>query len=148
ATIWQQLGLEGKVTEERLNELKWGPGLAGKTLRPGSALFPRVDSKEVFSKMDSLAQPTTAAATDAIPAGASGAPPLAPSITIDDFSKVDLRVATVLEAERVKGADKLLRLMVDVGFEKRQIIAGIAKAYEPEKLIGRKVVIVANLQPR
>src|SRR5947209_18272696 len=74
--------------------------------------------------------------------------PLAPQITIDDFAKVDLRAATVVEAERVKGADKLLRLIVDLGFEKRQILAGIAKAYEPEKLVGRKVVIVANLQPR
>jgi methionyl-tRNA synthetase len=61
---------------------------------------------------------------------------------------VDLRVATVVEAERVKGADKLLRLVVDLGFETRQILAGIAKAYEPEKLLGRKVVVVANLQPR
>jgi methionyl-tRNA synthetase len=59
-----------------------------------------------------------------------------------------LRVATVLEAERVKGADKLLRLVVDLGFEKRQILAGIAMAYAPESLVGRKVVIVANLQPR
>ena len=59
-----------------------------------------------------------------------------------------MRVATVLEAERVKGADKLLRLVVDLGFEKRQILAGIALAYKPESLIGRKVVIVANLQPR
>ena len=64
------------------------------------------------------------------------------------IAKIDLRVATIVEAERVKGADKLLRLIVDVGFEKRQILAGIAKAYEPEKLVGRKVVVVANLQPR
>jgi methionyl-tRNA synthetase len=83
------------------------------------------------------------------PAAASvSAPELAPSITIDDFVKVDLRVGTVVEAERVKGADKLLRLIVDLGFEKRQVVAGIAKAYEPEKLVGRKVVVVANLQPR
>jgi methionyl-tRNA synthetase len=61
---------------------------------------------------------------------------------------VDLRVGTVLEAERVKGADKLLRLFIDLGFEKRQVLAGIAKVYDPEKLIGRKVVVVANLAPR
>ena len=78
----------------------------------------------------------------------NGASPLAPIITIDDFAKVDLRAGTVVEAERVKGADKLLRLIVDLGFEKRQVLAGIAKAYDPEKLIGRKVVVVANLQPR
>jgi methionyl-tRNA synthetase len=69
-------------------------------------------------------------------------------ITIDDFIKVDLRVAQILVAERVPKADKLLRLEVDLGYEKRQILAGIAQFYEPEKLIGRKIVIVANLAPR
>jgi methionyl-tRNA synthetase len=69
-------------------------------------------------------------------------------ITIDDFAKVELRVALVQVAERVKGADRLLRLEVSLGDEVRQIVAGIAEAYEPETLIGRKVVIVANLQPR
>jgi methionyl-tRNA synthetase len=69
-------------------------------------------------------------------------------IAIDDFAKVDLRVAQILVAERVPKADKLLRLEVDLGYEKRQILAGIAQHYEPEKLIGRKIVIVANLAPR
>jgi methionyl-tRNA synthetase len=69
-------------------------------------------------------------------------------ITIDDFAKVELRVAQILVAERVPKADKLLRLEVDLGTEKRQILAGIAEYYEPEKLIGRKIVIVANLAPR
>ena len=62
--------------------------------------------------------------------------------------KVDLRVAQILVAERIPKADKLLRLEVDLGYEKRQILAGIAQYYEPEKLIGRKIVIVANLAPR
>ena len=78
-------------------------------------------------------------------------PPAAPSdgkITIDDFAKIELRVAQVKVAEKVKGADKLLRLEVDLGTEVRQIVAGIAEAYAPETLIGRKVVIVANLVPR
>jgi methionyl-tRNA synthetase len=69
-------------------------------------------------------------------------------ITIDDFAKVELRVAQILVAERIPKADKLLRLEVDLGYEKRQILAGIAQYYEPEKLIGRKIVIVANLAPR
>ncbi len=77
-----------------------------------------------------------------------GVAPLAATISIDDFVKVDLRVAQVLVAERVPKADKLLRLEVDLGYEKRQILAGIAQYYEPEKLIGRKIVIVANLAPR
>src|SRR5205085_11495732 len=69
-------------------------------------------------------------------------------ISIDDFTKVELRVGQVKAAEKVKGADKLLRLEVDIGSEVRQIVAGIAEVYAPETLIGRKVVIVANLAPR
>jgi methionyl-tRNA synthetase len=69
-------------------------------------------------------------------------------IGIEDFAKVELRVAQILVAERIPKADKLLRLEVDLGYEQRQILAGIAQYYEPEKLIGRKVVIVANLAPR
>ena len=69
-------------------------------------------------------------------------------ITIDDFAKVELRVAQIRVAERIPKADKLLRLEVDLGYEQRQILAGIAEAYTPESLIGRKVVIVANLAPR
>jgi methionyl-tRNA synthetase len=69
-------------------------------------------------------------------------------ISIDDFAKIELRVGQVKVAERVKGADKLLRLEVDLGTEVRQVVAGIAEAYAPETLVGRKVVIVANLAPR
>jgi methionyl-tRNA synthetase len=96
-------------------------------------------------------------ATEAVVAQSSGAP-LIPSagtsgsgaekISIDDFLKVEMRVGEIKVAEKVKGADKLLRMEVDIGSEVRQVVAGIAKAYEPEKLVGRKVVIVANLQPR
>jgi methionyl-tRNA synthetase len=78
----------------------------------------------------------------------SAAPQVQPHITIDDFAKVELRVAQILVAERIPKADKLLRLEVDLGYEKRQILAGIAEHYAPEKLIGRKIVIVANLAPR
>jgi methionyl-tRNA synthetase len=82
-------------------------------------------------------------------AGPAAAPPESPQhITIDDFAKVELRVAQILVAERIPKADKLLRLEVDLGYEKRQILAGIAQYYEPEKLVGRKIVIVANLAPR
>jgi methionyl-tRNA synthetase len=90
-----------------------------------------------------VAAPATQAAEQA-PATAEAAQ----HITIDDFAKVELRVAQILVAERVPKADKLLRLEVDLGYEKRQILAGIAQFYEPEKLIGRKIVIVANLAPR
>jgi methionyl-tRNA synthetase len=94
---------------------------------------------------------TPLAATQAPASGPAAAEPQAQGtekIAIDDFAKVDLRVAQILVAERVPKADKLLRLEVDLGYEKRQILAGIAQHYEPEKLIGRKIVIVANLAPR
>jgi len=80
--------------------------------------------------------------------GTSGTSPSTDKIAIDDFLKVEMRVGEIKVAEKVKGADKLLRMEVDIGSEVRQVVAGIAKAYDPEKLIGRKVVIVANLQPR
>jgi methionyl-tRNA synthetase len=102
-----------------------------------------------------VAEPLVAKAPAALTPAASvgiasdAQPPARPAtITIDDFAKVDLRVGQVQVAEPVKGADRLLRLEVNLGDEVRQIVAGIAGAYEPEKLIGRKVVIVANLQPR
>jgi methionyl-tRNA synthetase len=155
--IWDQLGLDGRVRDERTDALQWDVSLAGKRIRGGASLFPRMDRKTVLERLDMLLEAKHAPS----PSGPSGkawpegpgegtpAPPaLAETITIDDFARVDLRAATVVEAERVKGADKLLRLVVDLGFEKRQILAGIAKAYEPEKLVGRKVVVVANLQPR
>ena len=82
------------------------------------------------------------------PAAKAPAPADDGKIAIDDFAKVELRVAQVKVAEKVKGADKLLRLEVDLGTEVRQILAGIAESYAPETLIGRKVVIVANLAPR
>jgi methionyl-tRNA synthetase len=92
--------------------------------------------------------PAAAPLTPPEKASDGSASPQGTTISIDDFVKVDLRVAQVLVAERVPKADKLLRLEVDLGYEKRQILAGIAQHYEPEKLIGRKIVIVANLAPR
>lgn len=70
------------------------------------------------------------------------------TISYDEFSKTELRVATVLSAERVGGSEKLLKLQVDLGDEQRQVIAGIGKVYSPESLVGKQIVIVANLEPR
>ena len=97
------------------------------------------------------AAPVAVAATPAAPVAedqVAAGPGVAEHISIDDFTKVELRVAQILVAERIPKADKLLRLEVDLGYEKRQILAGIAQYYEPEKLVGRKIVIVANLAPR
>ena len=94
---------------------------------------------------DSPAAPAPAAPT---PAPAAAAAPATPKITIDDFMKIDLRVGKVLTAERVPKSKKLIKLTLDLGYEQRTLAAGIAEAYEPEALVGRHVVIVANLEPR
>lgn len=104
---------------------------------PAETLTP---APEPEAPVASSAASESAPATEAVPGIAQ--------IGIEDFSKVELRVAQIQVAERIPKADKLLRLEVDLGYEKRQILAGIAQYYEPEKLIGRKVVIVANLAPR
>ncbi len=82
------------------------------------------------------------------PAPAAHETPQTSQIAIDDFAKIDLRVARILVAERIPKADKLLRLEVDLGDEKRQILSGIAEWYTPEELIGRRIVVIANLAPR
>ena len=161
--IWAQLGL-GDIRSYALSDLHWGQLKLGTKLGNIQAVFPRAD-KTAIDKMQRLedqgrsttgatqAQSPTpvanapASATQAIkPAGATVTPD--GKISIDDFAKVELRVGQVKVAERVKGADKLLRLEVDLGSETRQVVAGIAEAYAPETLVGRKVVIVANLAPR
>jgi methionyl-tRNA synthetase len=92
---------------------------------------------------------TEAPASGPFAASAAGsAIPDTPQIAIDDFVKIDLRVAQVVVAERIPKADKLLRLEVDLGYEKRQILSGIAEWYTPEELIGRRIVVIANLAPR
>jgi methionyl-tRNA synthetase len=110
-----------------------------------------VPADQVSSRLSSTPIVAPEGAPLTPPAGPAAAEPQTQGtekIAIDDFAKVDLRVAQILVAERVPKADKLLRLEVDLGYEKRQILAGIAQHYEPEKLIGRKIVIVANLAPR
>jgi methionyl-tRNA synthetase len=149
--IWAQLGL-GNIKEFDLSNLRWGQLKLGTRLGDVQAVFPRAD-KSAVERMQMLEeqQRPTVQTVEAAPA-ARPAPVEATGtdgkITIDDFAKVELRVAMVKVAERVPKADKLLRLEVDLGTEVRQILAGIAESYTPESLIGRKVVIVANLAPR
>jgi len=166
AKIWTQLGL-GEIMKVDLNALTWGQLPLGTKLGEVSPVFPRADKsaiermqkmeeqergpavdeaapvKAVLAPASQAAAPVVAAATVSAPAQAGDG-----KITIDDFSKIELRVGLVKVAERVPKADKLLRLEIDIGTEVRQILAGIAEAYAPETLVGRKVVIVANLAPR
>ncbi|PKL74592.1 MAG: methionine--tRNA ligase subunit beta, partial [Candidatus Melainabacteria bacterium HGW-Melainabacteria-1] len=143
-------------------QLAWGVLPAGIQTRTAEVLFPRQEyiqeiSQETEQSMDKPSeQITTAPAIDS-PAQASDptqpnnpAPEPIPGVLqigIDDFAKVQLRVAEVVEAERVPKTDKLLRLVVDLGDERRQIVAGVASWYEPEQLLGKQIVIVANLKP-
>jgi methionyl-tRNA synthetase len=150
--IWAQLGMKEPIESVRLSNLKWGQLPAGQKIGEVAAVFPRLEPKPAIDKMRELEVVATAEQNKLLgktAEPAAEATPETPKIAIDDFGKVDLRVGQVLSAETVKGADKLLHLKVDLGeAEPRTIVAGIAEAYKPEQMIGRKVVIVANLQPR
>jgi methionyl-tRNA synthetase len=139
------------VTQESWQGLKAGTLAPGTPLGPTEPLFPRIEKTIEELRAMSSSEPSEPSAPSApsepTAPSAPPAPPAAPKISIDDFMKVELRVAKVLEAEAVPKSKKLLKLKVDTGQDQRTIVAGIAEAYQPEQLIGRTIVIVANLQP-
>ena len=164
--VWKQLGQQEALNLQRLDRLQWSRELSGNRLGEITAVFPRLDRKSLLESLfgsgsggqkqsadsrdkkkpaavrkDSAKESTSAKTSASSPAGGK-------TIGIEDFVKVDLRVGQVVEAEKVKGADRLLRLSVDMGRETRQIVAGIAQAYPAESLVGKKIIVVANLQPR
>ncbi|MGD0956633.1 MAG: methionine--tRNA ligase [Candidatus Acidiferrales bacterium] len=154
--IWEQLGQKGKLADVRIDQLEWGGLKPGTTIRKPEAVFPRADKKEVSERIEAMeneirhpgnVQPAEGASAAGAAAAAAGAPASA-KIAIEDFAKVELRVGVVKAAERIQGADRLLKVLVDIGDEVRQVLAGIALAYAPEELVGRKVVVVTNLAPR
>ncbi|MGH9538362.1 MAG: methionine--tRNA ligase [Terriglobales bacterium] len=162
AKIWAQLGL-GDIRSFPLSDLKWGQLHLGTKLGEIHPVFPRADKSAIERMQQMEEQGRNASAAAVVEEKPTTAPIAAPAIAapvkpaaivpdgkigIEDFAKVELRVGQVKVAEKVKGADKLLRLEVDLGTEVRQVVAGIAEAYAPETLIGRKVVIVVNLAPR
>lgn len=158
-SIYSQLGLTGDGAASDPADLKWGELPAGGQIGETIGVFPRIEKNRVMNEIQesavsnqpsAVSEPETAGSA---PADAGGVPAAEPAtdnyITIDDFLKVELRVGEIKVAEPVPNADKLLRFEVDLGEETpRQILAGLAEYYEPEKLIGRKVVVVANLKPR
>ena len=155
AKIWAQLGMTTPLEDVRYASLDWGQIPHGQKIGDISAVFPRIEVKEAVDKMRLLEEKVTAEQAKLLgrpapaAAEASNVAPPSEKIGIEDFAKVDLRVGVVLSAEPVKGADKLLHMKVDIAeAEPRSIVAGIALAYPPEQLVGRKVVIVANLEPR
>jgi methionyl-tRNA synthetase len=156
AKIWSQLGQRGTPGEVELDRLREHALSPGAPIGKLEAIFPRVEKEEAIERIEAmeheLQQPKAAAAGAGAGAGAGGGTTPAPATTdriaIEDFAKVEMRVGEIKTAERVQGADKLLKITVDIGSEVRQVVAGIAQHYEPEKLVGRKVIVVVNLQPR
>ncbi|NMB38831.1 MAG: methionine--tRNA ligase [Firmicutes bacterium] len=138
--IWQQLGINDALDDQLLENTDWGGLQPGTRTKKGDPIFPRIEFKEKVEAKTaesgkSQKQPQVKAISDEN------------LISIDDFAKLDLVIAQVLTAEPVKKADKLLKLTIDTGGDQRQIVAGIAQHYQPDDLIGKNIVIVANLKP-
>ena len=143
--IWTQLGIDKNINDFNLEETgKWGWLKGGTKTQKGESLFPRIDLKKNFKKEKTVEENLK---KDNPPA-----PPLEKRgeknnlITINDFAKVQLKIGKVLQAERVEGSNKLIKLQVDTG-ENRQIVAGIGKSYTPDELNGKSIVVVTNLKP-
>ena len=150
--IYEQLGL-GKPESFFMADAVWGKLATGTKVQKGEPLFPRIEvteagetviaaTKKTAAKAIKAEAPKAEAKKEAKPAAAADG-----EITIDDFAKIDLRVATVVASERVPKTDKLIKLQVKIGDEERTIVSGIAQHYEPEKLIGKNVIVIANLKP-
>jgi methionyl-tRNA synthetase len=158
AKLWKQLGQSSPLGEQRIDGLKWGQLKPGTQLGKLQTLFPRIEKSEAIERMEAMENepqkpitapaPTPAASATSSGSAAAVAQAAPGKIAIEDFAKVEMRVGEIKTAERIAGADKLLKITVDIGTEIRQVCAGIAQFYEPEKLIGRKVAVVVNLAPR
>lgn len=153
AKIWEQLGITSSELTSWESAKTFGIVPTGTRLVKGEPIFPRLDAEQeiefiVNSMSGGAAQaPATEAASSSEAAPVVEKPELKEEIGIDDFAKVELRVAEVIACESVPKADKLLKLQLDLGFEQRQVVSGIAKYYKPEELVGRKVICVTNLKP-
>lgn len=139
--IFTQLNVESESLQTWESLEEFGQIPAGTKVVHGEPIFPRLDLKE---EIEFIKQKMQGSAPDPVK---EDKPELPEEITIDDFMKVDLRVAQVVHAEPVKKADKLLKLQLDLGYEKRQVVSGIAKYFKPEDLVGKKVICVTNLKP-
>ena len=151
--IYSQIGLSEDIAELDPTNLKWGELAAGTRIGETVGVFPRIDKNKVMNEIEKTVvggQLSVAGEDDAKQDPTDNRQPTTDNcISIDDFLKVDLRVGEIKVAERIPNADKLLRFEIDLGeAEHRQILAGLAEYYDPETLVGRKVVVVANLKPR
>ena len=141
--IWRQIGADKSVITYE-NAGKFGVLPDGTTVQKGEIIFPRIDAEKEIEELNNIIKQNAPASDDKDKAGLA---PIADTIKIDDFAKVDLRVAEVKSCEKVPKAKKLLCLQLDDGFGGRQVVSGIAKWYAPEDLIGKKIIVVANLAP-
>lgn len=150
--IYEQLGL-GKPESFFMADAVWGGLASGTKVQKGEPLFPRIEVTEagetvIAATKKSAAKPVKAETVKAeAKKEVKSAPVAADEITIEDFAKIDLRVATIISAERVPKTDKLVKLQVKIGDEERTIVSGIAQHYEAEDLVGRNVIVIANLKP-
>ncbi|MBQ6808534.1 MAG: methionine--tRNA ligase [Firmicutes bacterium] len=145
--VWAQLGISERDDLASWESLKWGLFPAGTKINRGEPLFPRIDIDAIKAQMEAAA--AEAAQEEAAPAEPEPEiEPLAEECVYDDFAKVDLRVVKVLECIKVPKADKLLQFKLEMGGEERTVLSGIAKFYQPEELVGKKLILVANLAPR
>lgn len=150
--IYEQLGL-GKPESFFMADAVWGKLATGTKVQKGEPLFPRIEVTEAGETVIAATKKTAAKAIKAeapkaeVKKEVKPAAAAADEITIEDFAKIDLRVATVVAAERVPKTDKLIKLQVKIGDEERTIVSGIAQHYEPENLIGKNVIVIANLKP-
>ena len=142
--VWEQIGA-GEAERTYENAASFGVLPKNVTVHKGEILFPRIDVEKEIEELNAIIknnEPQQPAEEEAAPVAE-----LAPEITIDDFAKVDLRIAKVVECEKVKKSKKLLKLQLDDGMGGRQVVSGIAQWYKPEDLIGKKIILVANLKP-
>jgi methionyl-tRNA synthetase len=149
--IWDGIGMGRDINASRLDkEGAWGGLAAGTAIKPGEQLFPRIDTKKDAGRgagpKNGVKTKTTEKRMETTETGkpATTEPEL---IGIEDFGRVQLRVGKIVAAERVEKSEKLVKLQVDIGTEKRQVVAGIGKSYSPEQLLDKQIVIVANLKP-
>ncbi|RHW31792.1 methionine--tRNA ligase [Neobacillus notoginsengisoli] len=145
--IFTQLGVESSSLRAWESLEEFGVIPEGTKVSKGDPLFPRLEIAEEVEFIKGEMQGTAVPAADTKQEEKQAEKPETEEISIDEFMKVDLRIAEVLHAEPVKKADKLLKLQLDLGYEKRQVVSGIAEYYKPEELIGRKVICVTNLKP-
>ncbi len=140
ARVWDQLGIPVPLSSQRLDDTRrWGGLPAGTRVRPGPPVFPRIETRVAPDARPRSAAPEGAASEGKREAG---------TITLEDFRRLDIRVGTVLSAARVPGTDKLIEVKVDIGREVRTLVTGLIPHYQPEDLVGRRIIVLTNLEPR